>query len=69
MEKFVKGEIGMEELKQAVITDDGKIKCPICYKTNGQVHINTFVRNYVIRCRGSRRNNEHFFVLNFGEEL
>lgn len=54
----------MEILKEAVITEDNKIQCPICGKTNGMITGRETVRNYEIRCRGSRRGFEHYFVLN-----
>lgn len=54
------------ELKEAIIMPDKKIKCPYCYKTNGMVNENAFVRNYIIRCKGSRRGHEHYFCLNVG---
>ncbi|MDE7177070.1 MAG: hypothetical protein K2O59_04580 [Lachnospiraceae bacterium] len=54
----------MEILKEAIIAPDKKIKCPICGKTNGIVTGQEIVRNYKIRCRGSRRGLEHYFVLN-----
>lgn len=57
----------MGELKQAIITEDKKIKCPLCYKTNGIVNNEAYVRNYIIRCKSSRRNHEHYFILNIGE--
>lgn len=60
----------MEELKlkEAIITPDNKIKCPICYKTNGKVTGEETVRNFKIRCRGSKRNHEHYFMLNLNVE-
>ncbi len=54
----------MEILKEAIITENGKIKCPYCGKTNGMITGNETIRNYKVRCRGSRRGHEHFFVLN-----
>lgn len=54
----------MDELKQAIITPDKKIKCPYCFKTNGMVTGRETVRGFVIRCKGSRRGHEHYFVLN-----
>lgn len=54
----------MEELRQAIITPDNKIRCPICGKTHGLVTGRETVRNFKIRCRSSRRNHEHYFVLN-----
>lgn len=53
-----------EILQNAVITADNKIQCPICGKTNGMITGRETVRNYEIRCRGSRRGFEHYFVLN-----
>lgn len=57
----------MEELKTAII-EDGKVKCPYCGKVNGCVTGSEFVYNYKIRCRGSRRGHEHFFLLFAGNE-
>lgn len=58
----------MEILKEAIITYDNKIRCPYCLKTNGMISGNEFVRNFKIRCKGSRRGAEHFFVLNVSEK-
>lgn len=58
----------MEQLKEAVITPDNKIKCPICGKTNGMITGQEKVENFRIRCKSSRRNREHFFLLNTGKE-
>ena len=55
--------------KQAIITEDKKIKCPVCGKTNGIANDGAFVRGYIIRCRSSKRNHEHSFILNIGEGL
>ena len=52
------------EILEAVITPDKKIKCPICGKTNGVITGEETVINYKIRCRGSRKGWEHYFVLN-----
>lgn len=53
-----------QELKEAIITPDKKIQCPICGKTNGMITGQETIRNYKVRCRASRRGREHFFVLN-----
>ncbi len=58
----------MGELKDAIILSDGRIKCPLCNKTNGMLTGNETVRNFKIRCRGSRRKREHFFMLNVEPE-
>ena len=55
-----------ETLKEAIITLDKKIKCPICNKTNGLLNKEAVIKDYKIRCRGSRRGAEHFFILNSG---
>lgn len=57
----------MEDLKTAIIGPDGKVKRPICSKCNGRVTGSEFVFNYKIRCRGSRRGNEHYFLLFTGD--
>ena len=49
----------MEQLKEAIITPDKKIKCPY-----GMITGNETVRNFKIRCKGSKRGREHYFVLN-----
>ena len=64
----------MEELKQAVISADGKIHCPYewCCKVNGVVNEGAIIENYIVRCRASRRGREHYFLVNWngkkGEE-
>ena len=58
----------METYKQAIITDDKKIKCPYCFKTCGMINEGALIKNYKVRCRGSRRGKEHFFMLNVGKE-
>lgn len=58
----------MEE-RQAIITEDKKIKCPYCNKTNGVITGNETIRNYKVRCRGSRRGGEHYFMLNVEREV
>lgn len=55
-------------LQEAVITPDKKIKCPICGKTNGMITGKETIRNFKVRCRGSRRGWEHFFLLNIEAE-
>lgn len=57
----------MEE-KQAIIeAGTGKIKCPVCGKTNGLVTAGAYCRGHRVRCRSSRRGCEHFFILNYGQ--
>lgn len=58
----------MEIIKDAVITEDKKIKCAICGKTNGMVTGHETIVNFRIRCRGSRRGHEHFILLNIEPE-
>ncbi|MCM1325241.1 MAG: hypothetical protein NC094_01325 [Bacteroidales bacterium] len=53
----------MEE-RQAIITEDKKIYCPLCKKLNGILTGQETIRNYKIRCRGSNGRMEHFFMLN-----
>ncbi len=55
-------------LKRAVITTDNKIRCPICGKVNGQISGSEFIYNYKVRCRGSRRGCEHYFLLFAGNK-
>lgn len=57
----------MAEIKEAIIMDN-KIFCPWCNKCNGRISGSEVVKNFVIRCRGSRKNNVHEFVLNVGTE-
>ena len=54
----------METYKQAIIEDNKVIRCPICGRVNGLANDGAFVRNYIIRCKSSRRNHEHYFTLN-----
>jgi len=54
----------MEELKQAIITPDRKVHCPHCSKVALILNDEAYVKNLKIRCRGSRRGVEHFFILN-----
>lgn len=57
----------MEELKEAIIEPEtNKIKCPVCGETNGLITPGAYVRGHRIRCKRSRRNHEHYFVLNYG---
>lgn len=60
----------MEELQQAIIQADGRIRCPFdwCGKVNGVVSDGTIIKNYIVRCRASRRGREHFFVVNWNSE-
>lgn len=58
----------MEEIKRAIINEDGKVICPYCGKTNGLVNGTELVINYKIRCKSSRRGREHFFLLFAGNE-
>ena len=60
----------MEGLEQAIITEDGRIRCPFawCGKVNGIVGGDTIIKNYIVRCRASRRNHEHFFVIDYNGE-
>lgn len=57
-----------ERLQEAVITPDKKIQCPICGKCNGMITGQETIRNFIVRCRGSRRNLEHYFMLNVERE-
>ena len=57
-----------EEYKNAII-EDGRVLCPYCYKLNLKVDGSEVIRNLKIKCRGSRRNANHCFVVNFGKEL
>lgn len=58
----------MEQLKQAVITEDRKIRCPFCGKLNGELTGKEEIHNFRIRCRGSGGRMEHFFMLNVNRE-
>lgn len=53
-----------EQLRQAIITEDGKILCPYCHKINGELTGRETIRNYKVRCRGSSGRCEHHFMLN-----
>lgn len=59
----------MEEIKEAIIISDKKIKCPYCGKTMGVLTGEETIRNYKVKCRGSRRGWEHFFMLNVEREV
>lgn len=56
-----------EKLKDAVIEPDGKIRCPFewCKKCNGVANKGAVIKNYIVRCKASRRNHEHFFLVNW----
>lgn len=56
----------MEELKTAII-EDGAVRCPVCGAVNGRVSGNEIVINYKIRCRKSKKNNDHYFLLFAGD--
>ena len=58
----------MEAYRQTVIEDDRRIRCPICGRVNGIANDGAVIRNYIVRCKSSRRNHEHYFILNAGEE-
>lgn len=58
----------METYKQAIIEDDRRARCPICGRVNGIVNDGAVIRNYIVRCKSSRRNREHYFILDTGEE-
>lgn len=54
---------------QAVISKDMEIRCPICGRKCGVLCGNEVVRNFRIRCKGSRQMAKpHFFILNFPTE-
>lgn len=53
----------MKKYREAII-EENKIRCPICGATNGMITGRETIRNYKIRCKSSRRNHEHFFMLN-----
>lgn len=55
----------MAAYKQAIIESDQRIRCPICGRVNGIANDGAVIRNYIIRCKSSRRNHEHYFILNF----
>lgn len=56
----------MEILEAMIEEGTGKIRCPICGKTNGMVTRGAYVRGHKVRCKSSRRGHEHFFILNYG---
>lgn len=58
----------METYKLAIVEDDNRIRCPICGRVNGIANDGAVIRNYIVRCKSSRRNHEHYFILNAGEE-
>lgn len=57
----------MSKLMQAIITPNKEVRCPFCNKLHLVLNDDTFIRNCQIRCRGSRKGLEHYFMLNAGE--
>ena len=54
----------METIKEAII-ENGRVLCPYCYKMNLKVDGSEVIQNLKIKCRGSRRNAIHHFIVNF----
>ena len=52
------------EMKEAIVTSKGEVRCPYCGLLNAMLTGKEMVRGLKIRCRGSRRGTEHYFVLN-----
>lgn len=52
------------ELKEAVITPKGEVRCPHCGLLNAMLTGEETIKGFKMRCRGSRRGAEHYFMLN-----
>ncbi len=55
-------------MKEAII-ENGRVLCPYCNKLNLKVDGTEVIKNLKIRCRGSRHNTNHCFIVNFGKEI
>ena len=57
----------METVKNAIIGTDRKIRCPYawCGKDNGIANKDAIIKDYIVRCRASRRGHEHYFLINW----
>lgn len=55
-------------MKEAII-ENGRVLCPYCHKMNLKVDGSEVIQNLKIKCRGSRRNAIHCFIVNFGKEI
>lgn len=54
----------MEVVRNALVKESWVI-CPICGKRQFKVCDNTTIHNLEFRCKRSRRNDEHFMLVNF----
>lgn len=52
------------ELKEAIITPKGEVRCPYCGKLGLVLTGEETVKKLKIRCRGGRKGMEHYFLLN-----
>ncbi len=57
----------MEEIRNAIITEDKAVICPYCYKKNGQLTGIETIINFKMRCRASNAKLQHYFLLNYSE--
>lgn len=58
----------MGEVREAIITPKGEVRCPYCGKLGLVLTGEETAKNLKIRCRGSRKGAEHYYVLNTGKE-
>lgn len=50
--------------KEAIITPKGEVRCPYCGLLCAKLTGGETIMNFRMRCRGSRRDTEHYFMLN-----
>ena len=55
-------------MKEAIIEEDGAIKCPICGKKTGELTGNEVVKNFVVQCPRKIEGKAHRFVINLQSE-
>lgn len=48
------------------IIKNGWVLCPVCGKKQFKLNANTTIHNLEFRCKTSRKDNEHFMIVNFG---
>lgn len=54
---------------QEAVVKDNKVFCPVCGALNMTLTGEEQMRNVRIRCRKSKSNSEHYFIVNVGEEI
>ena len=55
-------------MKEAIIEEDGAIKCPICGKKTGELTGNEVVKNFIVQCPRKFKGKAHRFVINLQSE-